>query len=231
MESIKRNLEEVREKIEKAAARAGRSVNEITLVGVSKVQPIEKVQAAVDAGLKYLGENRVQEASDKIPVIRGDVHWRLIGHLQRNKAKRAVELFDMIESIDSDRLAEEVAKRCVEAGKTMDILLEVNVGDEDAKTGIESANLMDLARFSAQLEGISVKGIMVIPPFDPNPENSRPYFVRSRKLFEELRDAKIDGLDIHHLSMGMSADYEVAIEEGATIVRVGTAIFGQREYH
>ena len=230
MDSIRENLRNIRSRIEKAAERAGRSPDEITLVGVSKVQPLEKIQAAVEAGLVHLGENRVQEAAGKVPQIKGNVHWRLVGHLQRNKAKKAVELFDMIESIDSERLAEEVARRCVDAGKTMDILLEVNVGGEEAKTGIEASKLMDLARFCARLEGISVKGIMVIPPFDTNPENSRPYFQRSRRLFEELRGAAIEGLDIRHLSMGMSSDFEVAIEEGATIVRVGTAIFGQRKY-
>jgi len=230
MENIRENLRGVRDRIEKAAERAGRSPDEITLVGISKVQPIEKIHAAVDAGLVHLGENRVQEAAGKIPQIKGNIHWRLVGHLQRNKAKRAVELFDMIESIDSERLAQEVARRCVDAGKTMEILLEVNVGGEEAKTGVEPSKLLDLARFCAGLEGVSVEGIMVIPPFDPDPEKSRPYFQRSRRIFESLRDAAIEGLDIRRLSMGMSSDFEVAIEEGATIVRVGTAIFGQRKY-
>ena len=230
MENIRKNLEDVRKRIERAAERAGRSPEQITLVGISKVQPIEKIQAAVDAGLVYLGENRVQEAAGKIPQITGNVHWRLVGHLQRNKAKKAVELFDMIESIDSERLADEVSRRCEAAGKVMDILLEVNVGGEEAKTGVEPSRLMDLARFCAGLEGISVKGIMVIPPFDPDPEKSRPYFQRSRRLFEDVKEAEIEGLDIRRLSMGMSNDFEVAIDEGATIVRVGTAIFGQRKY-
>ena len=230
MEDIRENLRNVRSRIERAAERAGRSPDEITLVGICKVQPVEKIQAAVDAGLVHLGENRVQEAAAKIPQIKGNAHWRLVGHLQSNKVKKAVELFDVIESIDSERLAEEVSRRCVEAGKTMDVLLEVNVAGEEAKTGVEQSGLIDLARFCARLGGISVKGIMVIPPFDADPERSRPYFQRSRRLFEELKDAGIAGLDIRHLSMGMSSDFEGAIEEGATIVRVGTAIFGQRTY-
>ncbi len=164
MEDIRKNLRDVRSRIEKAAERVGRSPAEITLVGISKVQPIEKIQAAVDAGLVHLGENRVQEAADKLPQIKGNLHWRLVGHLQRNKAKKAVELFDMIESIDSERLAQEVSRRCIEAGKTMEILLEVNVGGEEGKTGVEPSRLTDLARFCAGLEGISVEGIMVIPP-------------------------------------------------------------------
>ena len=228
MESVKNNLQSVRNRIAAAARRAGRSPDEITLVGISKVQPIEKVQAAVDAGLVYLGENRVQEAAGKIPHIKGNVHWRLVGHLQRNKAKKAVELFDMIESIDSERIAREVSRRCLDLGNRIDVLLEVNVGAEDAKTGIAPSNLVGLASFCAGLQGIALKGIMVIPPFDPDPEKSRPYFQKSRRMFENLRDAGIEGADISHLSMGMSNDFEVAVEEGATIVRVGTAIFGPR---
>ena len=227
-ESVKNNLQSVRNRIAAAARRVGRSPDEVTLVGISKVQPIEKVQAAVDAGLMQLGENRVQEAAGKIPHIAGDVHWRLVGHLQRNKAKKAVELFEMIESIDSERIAQEVSRRCVNLGKNMDILIEVNVGAEDAKAGVAPSQLTGLARLCASLQGITLKGIMVIPPFDPDPEKSRPYFREARRMFEELRDAKIDGADICHLSMGMSNDFEVAVEEGATIVRVGTAIFGPR---
>jgi len=230
MEVVRRNLELVRERIAKAAARAARRPEEITLVGVSKVQPVEKIQAAVDAGLSHVGENRVQEAASKIPQVHGKVCWHLVGHLQRNKAKKAVEIFDVIESIDTERIAEEVSKRCRAAGKVMDVLLEVNLEREPSKTGVEPGGLLALAEFCAQLDSIKVSGIMVIPPYEPDPEKSRPYFQKARRLFDELRAAGIPGVEARELSMGMSNDFEVAIEEGATIVRVGTAIFGPRQY-
>ncbi len=228
MSSIEDNLRIVRDRIAAAAFRAGRSPDEVTLVGISKLQPVERVQAAVDAGLLHLGENRVQEAAGKIPLINGNVHWRLVGHLQRNKAKKAVELFEMIESIDSLRIADEVSRRCVEVGKTMSILIEVNLAGEETKSGVVPSELHDLARHCAKLPQLHLQGIMVIPPFDPDPERSRPYFREARRMFEELKAAQIEGADIRGLSMGMSNDFEIAVEEGATIVRVGTAIFGPR---
>ncbi|MCD6326222.1 YggS family pyridoxal phosphate-dependent enzyme [bacterium] len=228
MEDIRTNLESVRGKIEKAAQRVGRSPDEIILVGVSKVQPLEKLEAAVAAGLIHVGENRVQEAATKVPHITGNVVWHLIGHLQRNKARKAAQLFNMIESVDSERLVKELSKQCESLDTTLDVLLEVNLGDERAKSGVKPNDLMDLVKCSVRLPGVIVKGIMVIPPFLPDPEASRPYFKEAKRLLEELKGAGIEELDIRHLSMGMSNDYEIAVEEGATIVRVGTAIFGER---
>lgn len=228
IERVQQSLELVRQRIADAAHRVGRSPDEITLVGATKGQPIDAIKAAVEAGLTYLGESKVQEALQKKPQLPEHVVWHMIGHLQRNKAQKAIELFDMIESVDSERIAVEISRRCQAAGKVMEVLLEVNVGDEWSKTGASSSDVVELARLCSGLGGIRVVGIMVIPPFEPDPEDSRPYFREARDLLEALGKMEGVGPDIHHLSMGMSHDYAIAVEEGATIVRVGTAIFGPR---
>src|SRR5262245_13854899 len=217
---IRANLERVHAVIQAACRRAGRSPDGVLLVAVSKTMPTERVKAAVDAGVVALGENRVQEAKEKIEALGHPVPWHLIGHLHTNKAKDAVQLFDCIQSVDRLDLAREIDRRAEAAGRTVDALVEVNVGEEPQKGGVPPGEVKALLDAVARLGHIRVRGLMAIPPASEDPEATRPHFRRLR----ELRD--LAGLE--HLSMGMSADYEVAIEEGATIVRVGTAIFGPR---
>ncbi|PWU25636.1 MAG: YggS family pyridoxal phosphate-dependent enzyme [Candidatus Rokuibacteriota bacterium] len=217
---IRANLERVQAFIAKACERAQRSPKDVLLIGVSKTVEIERIQQAIAAGVPALGENRVQEAREKIETIGRMVPWHLIGSLQTNKAKDAVRLFDWIHSLDRLELARELHRRAHALGRTVKVLVEVNVGEEPQKAGVRPSEIKHLLDAVAALTGIRVLGLMAIPPAAEDAEKSRPYFRRLR----ELRDAA--GLE--HLSMGMSADYEVAVEEGATMVRVGTAIFGPR---
>ena len=209
-----------------ACVRAGRDVASVKLLAVSKSHPPETIQAAVDCGLLHFGENKIQEAKAKIPLCPGKARWQFIGHLQSNKVRDAVELFEMIQGVDSLALAKEISKRAEQAGKTMPILLEVNVAGEASKFGYKpEALLAELNELNA-LPRIEIHGLMAIPPFTPVPEKSRPYFQRLREL--KGRCEQVLGVPLPHLSMGMSGDFEVAIEEGATMVRIGTALFGDR---
>jgi pyridoxal phosphate enzyme (YggS family) len=219
-QEIRGNLERVEAAIRAACRRAGRSPGEVLLIAVSKTVEAERVKLAIAAGVAALGENRVQEARDKIETLGRPVPWHLIGPLQTNKAKDAVRLFDWIHSVDRLELARELDRRARAIGRTVDALLEVNVGDEPQKSGARPGEIKPLLDALVGLGGIRIRGLMAIPPAAPDPEQTRPHFRRLR----ELRDAA--GLE--HLSMGMSADFEVAVEEGATMVRVGTAIFGPR---
>jgi pyridoxal phosphate enzyme (YggS family) len=220
------NLESIRQRIAAACERAGRTPAEITLMGVTKGQPPEAVAEAARAGLTLFGENKVQEARAKIPLCPGKLRWQMIGHLQSNKVKDAVGLFEMIQSVDSLALAQEINKRAEQAAVRMPILLEVNVVGEASKFGYNPQKLLqDLATIN-DLPRIEVHGLMSIPPWSPAPEKLRPVFKRMRDLREEC--SSLLGAPLPHLSMGMSGDFEVAIEEGATIVRIGTAIFGER---
>ncbi len=229
MGSIRENLEKVRERMARAAQRVGRKPEEILLVAVSKTVPVERIREAIEAGVPALGENRVQEAKEKIQALgRTAVPWHLVGHLQTNKVKDALALFDLIESVDRLSLAEELDRRARAAGKRVDILIQVNVAGEATKSGFRDDELRAALEALARLEGLRVRGLMAIPPEPQEPEDSRPYFKTMRTLLETARGWRIPGLDLEALSMGMSADFEVAIEEGATIVRVGTAIFGPR---
>lgn len=227
MDGIRANVARIRDEIAAAAESSGRTAEAITLVAVSKtVEPI-RIQAAIEAGIRHLGENRVQEAQEKVPLIHGPVTWHMVGHLQRNKAGQAVELFDMIQSVDSKRLAEALSRRALQADRIVDVLVEVNVGGEASKIGISPEETESLIEDIKDLPGISVRGLMTIPPYDHNPEKVRPYFRRMHELFQHLKDKT--PTPMVHLSMGMSSDFAVAIEEGATMVRVGTAIFGARD--
>jgi PLP dependent protein len=217
---IKQNLDRVREAIARAAARAGRSPSEVLLIGVSKTVEAERIALAVAAGVPALGENRVQEAKEKIEALGRPVPWHLIGHLQTNKARDAARLFDWIHSVDRLELAQELDRRARALDRVLDVLLEVNVGEEPQKSGARPGEVKALLDACAGLGALRVRGLMAIPPAALDPELTRPHFRRLR----ELRD----GAGLEHLSMGMSADYEVAVEEGATMVRVGTAIFGAR---
>lgn len=224
-------LAAVRGRIADAAVRAGRRPDEVTLVGASKRIAAERVAAAVAAGLADLGENYVQEARGKIAQVAARVpvapRWHGIGALQRNKAKEAVGLFEMIHTVDRASLATSLARHAAAAGRALPVLLQVNLSREPQKAGAAEEELPALLAACAGLEGLAVRGLMAIPAPGPGPEATRPAFARLRALRERLR-ATADGRELVHLSMGMSADFEVAIEEGATIVRVGTALFGPR---
>jgi pyridoxal phosphate enzyme (YggS family) len=217
--SIRENIDRVKDRIARACARAGRSSDEVTLVAVSKTFPAEFVDEAIAAGIREVGENRVQEARDKKPLVRGAANWHLIGHLQSNKAKDAVNLFDVIQAVDSIDLAEKLARAAGGHGKRQEVLLQVNIGDESQKSGIARSDAGAVVKRVSALASLHVIGLMAIPPIG-TPEESRPYF-------RELRSMR-DALGLKHLSMGMSEDFEAAIEEGSTIVRVGRAIFGSR---
>jgi pyridoxal phosphate enzyme (YggS family) len=228
MSEIAENLARVRERIEAAARRSGRDPESVRLVAVSKTVDAERVRQAVEAGAKILGENYVQEAQKKIEVLGHEVVWHFIGHLQTNKAKVAAGLFDFIHSVDSQNLAQELGRRAKLRGKVLPVLLEINLAGEVTKFGAPEREILLLAEKLSEMEGIEVKGLMTMPPFFEDPEASRPYFVELRKLGERLAKEKIPRISMEELSMGMSNDFEVAVEEGATLVRVGTAIFGPR---
>ena len=218
-EQIRSNAAAVETRIADACTRAGRRREEVTLIAVTKTFPAEVVEAGIAAGLHQIGENRVQEARDKRPLIHGSATWHLIGHLQSNKAKDAVKLFDVIQTIDSAELAQKVAKAAAAAGKVQDVLVEVNVGDEPQKSGVLPADVETFVKEIAGLPSLRVRGLMSIPPIGAVEE--------TRRHFRSLRALR-DRLGLEELSMGMSEDFEAAIEEGSTMVRVGRAIFGPR---
>jgi hypothetical protein len=224
---IHANLVAVQERIAAAARRAGRSPETVLLVAVSKTIDVERVRSAIEAGVPALGENRVQEAREKIAVLGRSRPWHLIGHLQTNKVRDAVECFDLIHSVDRLPLAEAISRRATETGRRVDVLVQVNVGDEPQKGGLSAADLRAALAAMAALPGLRLRGLMAIPPLPKDPEDSRPYYQEMRKLLDGARSWGL-GSDFTELSMGMSGDFEVGVEEGATIVRVGTAIFGAR---
>ncbi|MGO8764921.1 MAG: YggS family pyridoxal phosphate-dependent enzyme [Limisphaerales bacterium] len=220
------NLSSIQDRIHAACRRADRDESSVWLLAVSKTHPAEAIQTAVGCGQILFGENKVQEARAKIPLCPGKARWHFIGHLQSNKARDAVELFEMIESVDSLDLAAEISKRCEQAAKTMPILLEVNVAGEASKFGYKPEMLLrELEKINA-LPRIEVQGLMAVPPLTTDAGKSRTHFRRLRELKKDCE--KILGVPLPHLSMGMSGDFESAIEEGATIVRLGTALFGER---
>jgi pyridoxal phosphate enzyme (YggS family) len=220
------NLNLIRQRIRAACARAGRAENSVMLLAVSKTHPPETISAAVNGGQFLFGENKIQEAKAKIPLSPGRARWHFIGHLQSNKVRDAVELFQMIQSVDSLSIAREISKRAGEAAKTMPVLLEVNLAGEASKFGYKPENLLRELKEINSLPRIEILGLMTVPPWSPDAENSRPHFRRLRELKTQCEE--ILGAPLPHLSMGMSGDFEIAIEEGATIVRIGTALFGPR---
>ncbi|WKZ32513.1 MAG: YggS family pyridoxal phosphate-dependent enzyme [Thermodesulfobacteriota bacterium] len=225
--NISENILNIYDRIRRAARKAGRDPGEITVVAVTKMVEAKKVKEAVSAGLRVFGENYVQEAQEKISKVKDKkIKWHFIGHLQKNKAKLAVELFDMIESVDSIELAKELEKR---ASAPLDIMIEVNIAREKTKGGVSPDEAVKLARGVSGMANLRLKGLMAIPPFFEDAEMSRPYFAMLRRLAERINKERFPGVFLKDLSMGMSSDFEVAIEEGATIVRIGTAIFGSRE--
>lgn len=227
MSQIKVNLEEIRRRINAAVKRCGRDPGEVKLIAVGKTKPVELIREAYEAGQKVFGENYVQELKQKAEALaEGDVEWHFIGHLQRNKVKYVVPIIKCIHSLDSIRLVEEIEKR---ADRKIDCLIEVNLGDEESKTGIEKENVYKLIEALKSMKFLNLKGLMTIPPYDPHPEKSRPYFKQLAKLMVEINNKKVYPFKLTELSMGMTEDFEIAIEEGATMVRVGTAIFGERK--
>ncbi len=231
MSAIAARLENVRKRIAAAAERVGRSPDEILLVGAAKTFGVDLVKEAVEAGLRDIGENYVQELTEEYKAIGDTVRWHMIGHLQRNKVKYIAPFCYMIHSLDSLRLAQEIDRRARAHNRRIPVLIEVNIAGEDTKFGVEPEAVEELARAAGQLEGLDIQGLMAMPPYSDNPEDSRPHFQKMRSLAEQLEAEQIPGVTMRHLSMGMSGDYEVAIEEGATIVRVGTALFGPRASH
>jgi hypothetical protein len=231
-EQIKDRLARVQELISRAAHRAGRPASEITLLAVSKTFAAPAIQEAIDAGVRDLGENRVQEALDKVPHFAGQgVRWHLIGHLQSNKARPAVLTFNVIHSVDSQRLAERLDRIASEEHKPVDVLVQVDLGGEPTKSGATEDELPEIIETLDQARSLRLRGLMLMPPFFDDPERTRPYFRRLRRILEGLNQTRPVGRKLTELSMGMSHDFEVAIEEGATMVRVGTAIFGARANH
>jgi pyridoxal phosphate enzyme (YggS family) len=225
------NIKNIYRKISYAAMRAGRSPFDIKLISVTKTVGIDRIKEAIDLGLRIFGENRVQEAKEKISkfeirISNLRIEWHLIGHLQKNKAKTAVELFDLIHSLDSVELAETLNKHAEKAGKVQRVLLEVKLSEEETKHGVSRKNLMGLIEAVSDMKNLKLEGVMTMPPFFENPEMVRPFF---RELRELRNSAEALGYKLPELSMGMTNDFEVAIEEGATMVRVGTGIFGERD--
>ena len=229
MSRISERIATVREHIASAAERRGTDRSTVTLVAVTKTVPASAIAEAVSAGISDIGESRVQEALEKRSMLGdADLKWHLVGHLQRNKVNRALEVFNVVQSLDSLRLAREISKRAQNLQMALPVLIQVNTEDEEGKHGFGVDQLLTVIPEIAKLRGVSVRGLMTIPPYFDDPEESRPAFRRLRELSEEIRDRAIDGVHMEELSMGMSEDYVVAVEEGATMVRVGRAIFGDR---
>lgn len=230
MQNIRENVAVVEAKIAAAAKRAGRNPEDILLLAVSKTKPVEVIKEAVACGLTSLGENKVQEIMEKYEPMGNGVHWHLIGHLQTNKVKYIIDKVDMIHSVESLHLAKEIDKRAAAAHVRMDILVEVNIAGEESKFGVQPADTEAFLRELAKFDNIRVRGLMTVAPFVNDPEENRVYFRKMRELLVDMNAKRIDNITMDVLSMGMTGDYEVAIEEGATIVRVGTGIFGERYY-
>ena len=228
---ISENLKYVEKKIEENCKLIGQDPNKITLIAVSKTKPVNLLMEAYHYGCRQFGENKVQELLDKYEQMPKDIKWHMIGHLQRNKVKYIVDKVALIHSVDSFKLAEEISKEAVKKNLVVPILIEVNIANEDSKFGIKREDTLSLIKQVANLPGITIKGLMTIAPYVENPEENKQHFVNLRQLSVDIRDENIDNVSVDVLSMGMSGDYLVAIEEGATMVRVGTGIFGEREYH
>ncbi len=226
---VRENVQKIKERIERACERVGRDPREVSILAASKTRTPEEIREVFEAGIKLFGENRVQEARDKIPLLSDlSIEWHMIGHLQRNKVKYAVNLFDVVESLDSKELADELEKRLSKVGKKMRVFIEVKLSPEETKHGCSPEEALELARYVLSLEHLKLEGLMTVPPYFEDLELVRPYFRKLREIRDNLEDAL--GINLPHLSMGMSHDFEVAVEEGATIVRIGTAIFGPRNY-
>lgn len=227
-EYIVSNIDHVKERIKKAAERSGRMTDDITIIAVTKTVDVEHIKAAVDYGIKNLGENRVQELTAKYPYISNDVRWHMIGRLQTNKVKYIIDKVSLIHSVDSIKLLKEIDKRSEITNRMMDILIEVNVAGEASKGGVAVEDVIDFVKQSAAFENISIKGLMTVALQADDPEIVRPYFTQMKELSCKIEKLGLGNVEMKYLSMGMSGDFEVAIEEGSNMVRIGTAIFGER---
>ncbi len=227
---IQENLKRVQKNIDDACTRAGRDRSQVELIAVSKTKPVSALEEAYRCGMRDFGENKVQELVDKEQVLPKDIRWHMIGHLQRNKVKYIVDKVYLIHSVDSLRLAEEVSKEACKKNVTVDILIEVNVAGEESKFGGTVEEAAQLVEQIAVLPGVRIKGLMTIAPYVENPEDNRKYFTKLKQLAVDIEQKNIDNVTMQVLSMGMTGDYEVAVEEGASYVRVGTGIFGERDY-
>lgn len=227
---IQKNLQIVEQNIDAACRRAGRDRQEVTLIAVSKTKPVEQIREAMGCGIVHFGENKVQELTEKMEEISEPLKWHMIGHLQRNKVKYIVDKVCLIHSVDSLRLAEQIQEEAVKKQVVCPVLLEINIANEDTKFGVEEDKVYELVREIAKLPNVKIKGLMTVAPFVENPEENRDYFRKLRNLYIDIKSKNIDNVDMEILSMGMTGDYEIAIEEGATMVRVGTGIFGDRNY-
>lgn len=230
MTDIEYNLSVVKERIAAALKRAGRAGNEVTLLAVSKTKPVSDIEEAIRCGIREFGENKVQELTDKYEQIKEPVRWHLIGHLQRNKVKYIIGRTALIHSVDSVRLAEQIEEEASKKNCICDVLIEVNAAGEESKFGVAPEALLSVVRDIAGLPHVHIRGLMTVAPFVEDPEENRPYFKKMHDLLIDIKSKNIDNVTMGTLSMGMSNDYEVAIEEGATIVRIGTSIFGERYY-
>jgi len=227
---VKERLQRIIQRIDKAAAACGRDPASVRLVAVSKTMGIERVAEAIDAGARILGENYIQEAREKFNALYDrPVQWHFIGHLQSNKAKYAVRMFDLIHSVDSLKLARALDKEARKHSKVQKILIQVNISREETKSGIDATEVVELIEQIGKLENLQIKGLMTMPPFFDAPEQARPFFQQLARLGDRISEKHFTGVDMDELSMGMTGDFEVAIAEGATLVRIGTAIFGERQ--
>lgn len=227
---IRENLDQVQSNINYACRRAGRNPLDVTLIAVSKTKPVSMLMDAYECGCRDFGENKVQELVEKYEVMPGDIKWHMIGHLQRNKVKYIVDKVALIHSVDSLKLAQEISREAIKKQVQVSILIEVNVAGEDTKFGVKPEEAEGLVREIALLPGVHIKGLMTIAPYVDDPEENRQYFEKLKQLSVDIKQKNIDNINMNVLSMGMTGDYMVAIEEGASLVRVGTGIFGERQY-
>lgn len=230
MSEIRENLENVKERMAQACEKSGRAVEEVRLIAVSKTKPLPALEEAYECGCRDFGENKVQELVEKYEVLPKDIRWHMIGHLQRNKVKYIVDKVFLIHSVDSLRLAQEIEKEAAKIDRTVDILVEVNVAEEESKFGVTAGEAAALIEEIAKMPHIRVKGLMTIAPYVECAEENRDFFAKLKKIYVDIIHKNIDNVFMEELSMGMTGDYEVAITEGATYIRVGTGIFGERDY-
>ncbi|MFO8112103.1 MAG: YggS family pyridoxal phosphate-dependent enzyme [Desulfosalsimonadaceae bacterium] len=230
METVAKRLERIREKIAEAALRSGRNPESVQIVGVTKTVPVERIAEAVRAGIRIFGENYVQESLQKMEALASpEISWHFIGRLQSNKARHAVLRFELIHSVHSEKLAREIDRQAARLNRVQPVLLQVNTGEETSKTGVMPNDAMDLVKRVSRLQNVSIRGLMTMPPFFDAPDRVRPFFRALHDLKKRITDAGLENISMEHLSMGMTGDFEVAVEEGATLVRIGTALFGKRQ--
>lgn len=229
--TIKDNINNVEQNIGMAIGLSGRDFDSVSLIAVSKTKPVEMLKEAYDAGARDFGENKVQEIMDKYDKLPQDIRWHMIGHLQTNKVKYIADKVFMIHSVESEKLANEINKQALKCNRVIPVLIEVNIGNEESKFGVKPEECIDFIEKISSLPGIAIKGLMTVAPFTDNPEDNRDYFRQMKQLSVDIMQKNIDNIEMSVLSMGMTGDYQVAIEEGATYVRVGTGIFGERNYN